>query len=174
MPVQRPVSPPGERWCWKCKAHRPLAEFGKNAKCRDGLQLRCLPCSRALNREHYDANGDAMRARGRSQWLDRPRRPQRHRGYYLKKAYGLTVAQYDEMVAACGGKCAVCGRIPRERERLHVDHNHTTGKVRGLLCNQCNAGIGLLGDAPEGLRRAIEYLTAAEGENGRNANRCNQ
>ncbi len=84
--------------------------------------------------------------------------------FNLKQNYGISLEEYEAMVAAQDGKCAVCGRIPAGKHNqgcLHVDHNHRTGKVRGLLCSQCNRGLGFFGDSSETLLRAATYL--AEG-----------
>lgn len=69
--------------------------------------------------------------------------------------YGITLTQLEEMAATQGGACAVC-KVALTTP--HIDHCHTTGKIRGLLCLTCNAGIGLLRDDPALLRRAVEYL----------------
>ena len=77
--------------------------------------------------------------------------------------YGLTVEQYDEMLAAQNGVCALCGNPPnpngvRAASKLHADHDHATGRVRDLLCNNCNNGIGRFRDNPALLRAAAEYI----------------
>ena len=77
------------------------------------------------------------------------------------KQYGLSVEQYEQMLADQGGACAVCGAVPDRT--LHVDHCHTSGRVRGLLCSECNTGIGLMCEDPERLRRAAEYLRLYRG-----------
>lgn len=77
-----------------------------------------------------------------------------NRMYNLRKKYGLTEQQYTSMQEEQGGLCALCSR----RKKLVVDHCHSTGKVRGLLCDQCNTGMGMLGDTEESLRRATTYL----------------
>lgn len=83
----------------------------------------------------------------------------------LAKNYGLTMVEYNALLRTQGGVCAVCGKDePQARGRtgkqfaLAVDHCHKTGKVRGLLCQKCNRAIGLLGDDPVLMRRAISYL----------------
>lgn len=76
----------------------------------------------------------------------------RHR---IKAAYGITLEQYDEMVERQQGRCAVCHLIP---DVLVIDHDHETGRVRGLLCQNCNRGIGLMRDDPSVLSRASVYL----------------
>lgn len=85
------------------------------------------------------------------------------------RRYGLTVRQYEHLLQKQGGACALCGLPSAKKqarvkggpvipERLHVDHDHRTGKVRGLLCWVCNTGIGKLRDDPGLLRKAAEYI----------------
>lgn len=80
------------------------------------------------------------------------------RNNYLLRKYGITEEQYEQILEAQAGKCAICLKKPRTR-RLAVDHNHKTGKIRGLLCSRCNHG--LLGHAHDSIavvERALEYL----------------
>lgn len=72
----------------------------------------------------------------------------------LLKNYGLTLVQMEEMIKAQGDKCFICLLV----KPLVVDHNHKTGKVRNLLCKECNAGIGLLKDSEEILTNALNYI----------------
>lgn len=72
----------------------------------------------------------------------------------LRYNYGITFEDYSRMVTLAEGKCQVC----LQKKRLVVDHCHTTGIVRGLLCHSCNVGIGLLGDNEGGLEKALSYL----------------
>jgi len=82
-----------------------------------------------------------------------------HPGYnksrMLKRAYGITLDDFDAMVAEQGGRCAICGVDP---PRLSVDHDHATGQVRGLLCDSCNNGLGRFRDNPDSLMAAAAYL----------------
>lgn len=80
----------------------------------------------------------------------------------LKSKYGITPGQYEEMLVSQGGVCAICGSHPIAEQLLSVDHCHTTGKVRGLLCQSCNIGIGHFEDSPSILEKAISYLKGAE------------
>ncbi len=74
------------------------------------------------------------------------------------KRFGLTIEMFEEIVKKQNGKCAICNQLPN-RSNLDVDHDHKTGKVRGLLCSACNRAIGYMGDNPERLKKAIKYLT---------------
>ena len=76
----------------------------------------------------------------------------------LKTAYGLTEKDYDSMLSKQGGVCAICGRMPTEGHPLHVDHDHASGAIRGLLCKQCNTGLGNFQDQIALLSRASDYL----------------
>lgn len=90
--------------------------------------------------------------------------PERRRKHKLSSNYGISVERYDQMLAAQGGACAICGVSGPEDCRygvLVIDHDHETGEVRGLLCPTCNSGIGLLGDNLETVQRAVEYLAAS-------------
>jgi hypothetical protein len=74
----------------------------------------------------------------------------------LQSKYGITLDEYLFMVQGCKNRCECCGKKPNDA--LCVDHNHETGEIRGLLCRQCNAGIGLLQDTCEGVENALNYL----------------
>jgi len=79
----------------------------------------------------------------------------------VKRRYGLTQTQYDTLKELQGGRCAICRQPPTgKRTRLHVDHDHGTGEVRGLLCNLCNVALGSMHDDPAILRAAIVYLAS--------------
>ena len=92
---------------------------------------------------------------------------ERNRGRYdhtrlkrnLKSLYGLTIEQYENMVKDQKGLCLICERHASAcRQRLNVDHDHITGKIRGLLCGPCNAALGIFQDDVENLKRAVAYL----------------
>ena len=112
----------------------------------------CSDCFRPISaavRAKRKANGKA-----RAYYL------QRRESYWeamLQRVYGLTVADYNALLERQGGGCAICGQ-PRNSHRLAVDHDHATGRVRGLLCAPCNHAIGSLRDRPDLLRSAIAYL----------------
>lgn len=97
----------------------------------------------------------------RREWYHNEGGRDTQRNTAFQKAYGISLADYEQMLVEQDGRCAICGQPPKDR-RLAVDHDHETGRVRGLLCyGHCNRAIGLLRDNPELLRRAAEYLERA-------------
>ena len=87
------------------------------------------------------------------------------RDAHLRRRYGLSPEQYAALVAAQQGACAICQTVLEEGRNLHVDHDHTTGAVRGLLCDDCNFGLGKFKDDIEVLRVAVRYLQKASRSN---------
>jgi len=107
------------------------------------------------------------RRAGRERWHDKKLDPtyleqhhERQRQYALKGKYNLTPDQYSAMLESQGGRCAICGKLPSGtgRNGLAIDHCHNTAAVRGLLCFDCNTGLGKLGDTAEALECALAYL----------------
>lgn len=78
------------------------------------------------------------------------------------RRYGITEADYLGMLLSQQGTCAICNREERHGKRLSVDHDHQTGQIRGLLCSDCNFGLGNFGDDPDTLLRAVDYLRRAD------------
>lgn len=132
---------PGTKPCRVCGAAKPPAEM----IARKGAGNICKQCTRARlqrwqneNRERYDFR----------RWE-----------HHLRKRYGISVEQYDAMLAVQDQRCAICRSPFSEAPRkLHVDHDHDSGLVRGILCYRCNTGLGVFRDCPERLRAAAEYL----------------
>lgn len=93
---------------------------------------------------------------GRRKQLD----PEVARRAELKRLYGITLEQYVDMFANQGGVCAICEEECKTKKSLSVDHDHRTGKVRGLLCNRCNRALGMFQDSPDLLLRAARYVAA--------------
>jgi len=124
--------------CSKCGITKPPEDFCRNRSRADGLADYCRPCHNAAVRE------TKLRLYGGS------------RHYKLRDRYGLGAAEVAALTAAQGGVCAVCQQKPA----VQVDHDHKTGKVRGILCDGCNGGIGAFGEDLELLERAARYLEA--------------
>lgn len=130
---------------------------------RKASNRSCLHCSRKDSREQQAARRAAnpekyrQNARNwRSQSQDKLRRYYKAAG--LEKKFALTQAQYDQMLVAQGGVCAICAKSCKSGRALAVDHCHTTGVIRGLLCMNCNNGLGRFVDSPALLLAAAEYL----------------
>ncbi len=105
------------------------------------------------------SDADLKTLEGRAKYMREWSRknPVKTKGYRLKKAYGIGYDEYSAMAVKQGGGCAICGQKD-EWFNLAVDHCHEKGFVRGLLCGQCNKGLGLFADNPERLRAAAAYL----------------
>lgn len=88
----------------------------------------------------------------------RPELVEASRRNHLQKKYGITDKDYEQMLQDQDGCCVICKRKPVGKNRLSVDHCHQTGKVRGLLCNPCNSGMGRFEDNPQRMREAVRYL----------------
>ena len=114
---------------------------------------------KAWDRRNRERLAEMQRARYKAD-------PEKYRAYFrnwrVKKVYGITPAQYEQTLSDQGGVCAVCGRVPNGSSRMEktllIDHDHETGKIRGLLCNNCNSGMGIMGDTEEHLLAALAYL----------------
>ena len=91
----------------------------------------------------------------------RAERVRYNKKYYLKKMYGITLDEYDELLEKQGGVCAICSQSCPTGRHLAVDHDHDTGVVRGLLCTRCNIGLGQLRNITN-LARSIVYLQKSE------------
>jgi len=158
--------------CSKCGVLKPLDDFYKMAEMKDGHRNDCKVCNLAAKAARHRANPEPARERARRWQQENPervaalrakyvadgRRQAQNRRSHLKRKYGITPEQYDEMLAAQGGGCAICGRPPRDDIALHVDHDHETGAIRGITCFRCNNALGDLDDDPKLLARAAQYL----------------
>lgn len=147
--------------CSKCGETKELTEFHKDRGNKDGLCWWCKVCKTTQVNIYTEANRDKVYAGNRAYGV---RYPRRIRNKNLLQAFGITLDQYETMLAAQGGVCAICEQAeteihPRSKKirNYAVDHDHITGDVRGLLCNACNRGLGLLGDTAERLRKAVAY-----------------
>ncbi|SRR5713101_3300374 len=137
----------------------------------DGHRSECKACSREIRRAWYAANRTAAIANVK-RWQQenkehlhayrreyRKRRKDEDRDAHLRRTFGFSTAGYNELLARQGGGCAICGRAP-SKASLHVDHDHATGAIRGLLCVGCNNALGQFRDDPDILYRAADYVSA--------------
>ncbi|AZV02296.1 endonuclease VII [Pectobacterium phage Arno18] len=148
--------------CSCCKVEKPLSEFGKDASKRDGLNSCCKRCRVNKNKEYRKANPERVIGVRRKYYKANS---EKMREDSLKYKYKITLTEYNSMFAQQGGVCKICGmketaigHYSGEVKRLAVDHCHSTGVVRGLLCSRCNTAIGKMHDSPELLRKAADYI----------------
>ena len=124
--------------CKVCQESLPLDIFTKDNRAKDGRGARCKPCFNKTKK--YS--------------------PDRQRRYKLKHFYGITPEEYDQMLEEQNG-CGICGK---KFSSYHVDHCHDTGKVRGILCHNCNIMLGHSFDDITTLTNAITYLARSKGD----------
>lgn len=108
-------------------------------------------------KEKHPEKMKILQQRRADRWRQSEKRPEATRKATLKK-YGITPQQYNQILLSQGGGCAICKGRPKLKEALPVDHCHTTGRVRGLLCSNCNRGLGCFKDSPALLVAAVSYL----------------
>ncbi len=154
----------GFHTCPKCKVEKPFAEYPKNKYGRHGIATYCLPCSAEIVRaRRATPEGQAVHRAASKRW--REANKERHADNNAKWKYGVEHGTYDTMLAAQDGKCAICGTTdPGNRTgRFAIDHCHNSNQVRGLLCDQCNRGLGMFKDNTSAIQNAIDYLALAKG-----------
>ena len=130
--------------CNRCEDVKLDSEFHKNKHSHDGLKSICRDCAKEGKQAKYP--------------------PSYYKDKKLQLKFGITLSEYIDMKDSQGYRCAICG-IHEEYcdKQLAVDHCHTTGNVRGLLCQKCNTGLGQFKDNVEFLKKAIDYLEVNNG-----------
>jgi hypothetical protein len=139
--------------CSCCQILKQEDEFWRVRKGQPKLQNKCKACGTAMTREWRRKNPE--RSAELSMWAKK--NPDKVRSKLLLKLYGLTPADWDRMLADQDGGCAICGDNEPARG-FHVDHCHKTGRVRGLLCTNCNHGIGNFSEDPKTILEAARYV----------------
>ena len=133
--------------CKTCGQDKDVSCFHKASNKHRGYAWICKECKkRKLQEKKNSMSPEEWRLHNRK--------------YYLKSQYGVTESYYNEKLKAQEHKCAICGRdeVDSVFGVLHIDHNHETGALRGLLCQQCNTALGKFLDSEEILENAIQYL----------------
>lgn len=127
--------------CAKCGEIKNANEFWKDKNRKGGLYSWCIPCTKTYKRvkKHF-------------------RTPEQTREQHLKRTYGLTLEDYDNLARLQNGVCMLCEEPESVGPRLSVDHDHKTGKVRGLLCKRCNLILGLIEKNSNMLIKIKTYL----------------
>jgi RNase P subunit RPR2 len=136
-------TPPTMKKCNMCQTVKPLTDYHYNVKNGENYryaQSRCKECD-IIRREKYRETAKKQRV-----------------GQYRLQKYGLTEGEYQDLVLFQNNICAICNKP--NNKTLNIDHDHKTGKVRGLLCHYCNIGLGLFKDDIDVLNKAINYLSS--------------
>lgn len=150
--------------CSRCSEMKPRAEFNRNKSHRDGSGSYCRRCRNEYGRWWSKTNQEKVRLKN-LKW--RKSHPEQNRecnhAAWIKSEYGITRDGYSEMLLRQGGVCAICKKAETVEwegvtKRLSVDHSHETGKVRALLCNNCNRVIGLVETANADIYAYLSYL----------------
>ena len=122
--------------CSKCGKEKELSEFNKRKQILGGLARNCRECVNEYQRARFH----------------------KRRVYHIQKKYNLEWNEYLSMLDAQDHLCAICRVEPLTPYYTHIDHNHDTGEVRGLLCKSCNQGLGHFRESISSLGNAIKYL----------------
>jgi len=172
--------------CKKCQKNKPKTEFNKHTTNKDRLTGKCKQCILEERRIRQDARfnpsfkGEKVCQRcglkkikkcftlnkstsdGFNGWCKDCTKDSA-----LQQRYGLSIEEYRHILRHQNNRCAICGttKASGPTNEFVVDHDHKTGKIRGLLCNHCNTGLGKLGDTVETLEKAIKYLKNSSKEN---------
>ena len=131
--------------CTKCSIVKQWEAFSKQGNGKHGLRSHCKACCSAAGKQRYLEFRDSYKIKGRAN--------------HLQKTFGLTLTDFTSLLTKQKGTCAICNsNTPGGRGTWHVDHCHESGTIRGLLCMNCNQGLGRFHDNTTFLQNAINYL----------------
>jgi len=160
--------------CTKCGEDKTVENFYYVVGNKDHLHSWCKPCVNEYNKTSYKNNRD-KRLETHNSWYKINREeilirrnanydPAKEREASLKRLYGITLEDYKKLFQEQKGVCAICKeyKVTNKSDKLYVDHNHTTGNVRGLLCHFCNQGLGNFEDNINLLQSSIDYLNKSD------------
>ena len=153
------------RPCIRCKKIKHFSYFYKRSDI-DRPKSFCKECEKSNRKKRYSQNKDKDKQSSKKWGIkNRSRKLDLARSSWLKTRFGITVDDYDKMLAEQSGVCAICSRPERitGRKNLAVDHCHKTKKIRGLLCGHCNTALGKFDDSIHLLEKAIMYLRNNDG-----------
>lgn len=132
--------------CVKCGKSKQRQSFVKDKRAKLGITNTCLKCYRPTRKKDYQKHKEKRNLTCKKGWL--------------RTKYSLTIEEYEQMLIDQNNSCAICNRNISElkMQKLHIDHNHSTKQVRGLLCPSCNRLIGVSIESIDVLKSAIQYL----------------
>jgi len=145
--------------CTRCNIEKSINDFYDSKYVKDGKENQCKKCrlDRSINRKELDRERKKLwQAKFKAENPDKVYNQARQDRY--KRLYGITILDYYRMLKEQEEKCAICGTTEIKRKAFDVDHCHITKTVRGLLCNNCNRGLGHFQDNINILKNAIKYL----------------
>ena len=155
---RRKVAVPATKVCAKCKTRKPASRFSQDKARTDGLYSYCKECKAAMTRSYNEKNREDVRGRQRAR-NKTPQGRRATRSNNLKAKFGISVQEFDQRFRAQDRCCAICKRRRKTKEKsFALDHNHSTGSLRGILCHSCNRALGLADENTRLLRAAIKYL----------------
>lgn len=157
-----------KRLCAKCKIPKELNadNFSRDKYDKTGFTYQCKVCRAVKQKEwvlknpHKAKEANDKNKVKRKEFYDSPEGILSSRRAHLKRNFNLTLDEYNSMLDSQNGKCMICGgtEMNNKNKVLCVDHDHKTGKIRGLLCGLCNSGLGKFRDNKQFLENAIKYL----------------
>jgi len=127
-----------QKFCPRCKVLLPRSDFYVETRRKDGVSPYCKKCKNKISTEWAKKNG-----------YD-------HRSNQIKSVYGVDRDTINKMIENQNNKCGICSCVLDKS--FHIDHDHETGKIRGILCRYCNMGLGFFRDSIDNLKSAITYL----------------
>ena len=173
--IRKDVREADPKKCIRCGVEKPLSEFTFHNREKGQHRNFCHDCEKNWIRQYHKSpqgkeKGQEWIANNkekieeykrlyRQDAIKQERSKVYHRARWLKENFNMTVDDYMVMYETQKGQCAICGSDQNgNRKNFCIDHEHETGKVRGLLCHNCNVSVGLMKDSPALLRQAAEYL----------------
>lgn len=160
--------------CSRCGIEKNEADFYTDGHSKGRLRSQCKPCIKT-SKSKYDKSPEGIAKRKlrlhsvgtratkkayQSSYSRTNKGKEVARKARIKYLFDITADEYEQMLKAQNGVCSICHKPNRDGKKLAIDHNHITGKVRGLLCRNCNIGIGFFNDKLELLWNAYQYLVA--------------
>lgn len=151
-----------KKQCSRCKNIKDICDFQNDRSAKSGKHHRCKICNKGI-RQSFTPEQQITRKQTSKRWYQENKEHCliKMRNNWLIRHYKITSAEYEILLLSQNSKCAICkasetGR--KKQKHFPVDHDHKTGKIRGLLCDQCNKGLGHFKDDPEIMERAIQYV----------------
>jgi hypothetical protein len=143
--------------CRRCGETKDLSEFYKRTKSKDGRYRTCKSCMKNKNSDYYQNHVEWYAQYFQRRIKEIPKETYREK--QVASHYKISVEEYRKLIERSKGVCEACGH-PQPSLSLAVDHDHKTGKVRGLLCRRCNLALGFVKDNPQVLFKLYRYLAS--------------